>query len=401
VVADLCCLFRRQSAVAQAATMDSSSVNVSSHELPSHWTMAMRGSSCLLGVGDSLCAIGSRMKPIPKLQFVASGWGNMSRLDECETCFNSFVERYQIAKQIPKVEIYTEYSVRGGKASRGRFESPLARFLPDESCNCEFEVLVPLGSVRACVLVLPGTADQTYAYRRHSIATPMLQHGVAVILPVPPYYGNRRPAGQWLHYISKVSDFLLQSSGLIVESMQLLDWAQDKFHGAFLGVTGVSWGGAMTCVVGFLAKRHSLALVPCLPSASAAVLVTGALNGEVAIASLARQGESIDAAKQVLLDTLNRTDVWETQRHAEALPGISGTKVVIQVSAAHDTFVPPVDGLKVFPLLGALDKEAELMWIPGGHVSAHAWARWLFPRPVLLAFDRLSSRLGHPPPARL
>lgn len=355
----------------------------------------------LLGCADEAYGLSVRAKAVPQLQFFGSGWGDMQRYHEFQRASTELLSVYQRQEQIPDVQLGPPQSACGGLVQRGSFEGPLATYLSSESRTCEFEMLIPDGvAVRACILIFPGTGDQTYAFRRHCLAAPLLQHGVASIMPMPPFYGSRKPKSQWFHYISTVSDFMMCGSCLIGESLLLLDWAARRFPGASLGVTGISWGGAMAGVLGFLAKRHTLAVVPLLPSASAAVIVNGALRREVAIGRLSQgKGESLQDLETSLLELFARSDMKEAERVAAEAPGPKGVRSILQVSAVHDSFVTPADGLEVFETFRRWDPEAELNWVTGGHISAHAAARWLFPSHILRALSRLSCKL--PPRSRL
>lgn len=372
---------------------------MSNPQFPNSWGVVMRGSGWALGLADSAYAASTVFKAIPKVQFFGEGWGDMSRAEQCRSRLHDFVRTYQSAKQIPNVVMSSLYTVPGGTVHESSFQCVLGEFLPDTSRTCDFELVVPNGVVRACVLIMPGTGDQSYTFRRSSLAVPLLQHGIASIIPMAPLYGSRRPSSQWLHYISNVADYAIQSCVLVTEGMQLLDWAEERFR-CSLGVTGISWGGAMVSAIGILAKRHDLAVTPCLPSASAAVLVTGALRREVAMARLAKERNVSEAeAEASLLAFLNASDLEDARRLTE--PFGAGARAVVQVSAANDTFVPPEEGLQAFAILRQVDPEAKLVWVPGGHVAAHAGARFLFVGPVLRSLRLLSDRLARPSRSRL
>jgi len=367
-------------------------------DLVPSWGSAGTYWSKALGFADTLASYGLQVKPFPSHRFFTDGWGDLTRVDASREFTFGFVNDYN-CRRLPAIEIDLgkDVSVAGGLAREGHFETPMARFLPAEARDCAFELLVPHGPVRAVVIHFPGTGDQSYAFRRHALAAPLLSAGVASLLPMPAFYGSRRPQAQQMHYISTVSDFCLQSSAVIVEGLWLLDWAERQFPGALLCVTGLSWGGAMAGSIGSIARRQDLAIVPALPSGSPAVLVTGALRCEVAMASLAGGGSCEEAERELLdlLMAINITDLMAST--AATAHGAVGSKVVLQVSAAHDAFVQPKDALELFEHLSPLDSSSgECAWVPGGHVSSFAAARALFPGRVLTALQRLAVKVGHP-----
>lgn len=366
-------------------------------DLSPSWGIVAAYWSKTLGFADTLASYGMQLKPFPSHRLFTDGWGDLTLVDACREHTNALVADYS-GGRLPdiNVEFGKERSMSGGAVKEGRFESPMASFLPAEARDCVFEMLVPQGPVRAVVVHFPGTGDQSYAFRRHALAAPLFSAGVASLLPMPAFYGSRRPQSQRLHYISTVADFCLQSGALIAEGLWLLDWAERQFPGALLCVTGLSWGGAMASCVGSVALRQNVAIVPILPSGSPAVLVTGALRCEIAMGSLAKGGCEVEA-EHALLELLTAINVSDLMANAAATSKeASGAKVVLQVSAAHDAFVQPSDALSLFEQLLPLDASGECAWVPGGHVSSFATARALFPGRVLTALQRLAAKVGRP-----
>eukprot|EP00931_Biecheleriopsis_adriatica_P103320 TRINITY_DN78170_c0_g1_i1.p1 TRINITY_DN78170_c0_g1~~TRINITY_DN78170_c0_g1_i1.p1 ORF type:complete len:226 (+),score=37.94 TRINITY_DN78170_c0_g1_i1:90-767(+) len=213
---------------------------------------------------------------------------------------------------------------------------------------------------------------------------------------MPAFYGSRKPKGQYLHYIRNVADFCHQSGSLLLEALLLLEWATHQFPGAILGCTGISWGGAMASCLGSLARRHNLALIPCLPSASPDVLVTGALRGEVALDRLVGPELNQKDAEQMLLGLLTAMNTADLQKFTSAFGGQQGMKIGLQISALHDDFVPPSSGREAFENLQNLDSDAQLHWVAGGHASLHAAVSWILTSRILHALRKLSIRLQQP-----
>lgn len=112
--------------------------------------------------------------------------------------------------------------------------------LPPESRVARARMLLPQlpGSPPLdCILHLAGTGDHGFD-RRLSLGLPLLSHGIASIALESPYYGKRRPAGQWGSKLHHVSDLLTLGRATIEESLLLLHWAQ---------VQGMARLGTNTC----------------------------------------------------------------------------------------------------------------------------------------------------------
>ena len=359
------------------------------------WPLAVVGRTC--GVMDEALGFAAHLKPLPSHRFFCSGWGDLQSVQDARVIMEDFLVEYSQGIAPPTVSLEPEHVIFGGSGfcCRGRFPSPMACHLPEESKLCEFELLVPKDRQPwACVVQFPGTADQSYFFRKMMLGSPLLREGVASVLMTPAYYGARRPKQQTLHYIDKVADFLHQSTSLLLEALQVLDWLRVKFPQASLGCTGISWGGAMASCMGFLARRHDLAVVPCLPSANPEVLITGALRGEVAMELLAVNGLDVQEAEGLLRGLLCATSTSDLQQMD--IPGPVARKVVLQVSAFYDTFVDKHASQVAFRTLRHLDSGAQLRWVAGGHASSHVVARCLFKRSILIGLRRLTAQQREP-----
>merc|ERR1712217_1000806 len=156
----------------------------------------------------------------------------------------------------------------------------------------------------------------------------------------------------------------------------------------------MSWGGGMAGCIACIARGYDLAVVPCLTSAGPDVLVKGALRCELAFDQLLQGDSTIEQTEDELLSFLG--DIKPStliEMAAASAPGDLGIKVLIQVQAAHDGFVPAASGLDNFNQLRVLDDNAELVWVPGGHVSSFAAARGVALKHIIAAFKRLDTSL--------
>ncbi|CAJ1406075.1 unnamed protein product [Effrenium voratum] len=350
------------------------------------WPKRALGLGC--GLVDQALGRLSLWKPFSSARFFAEGWGPLQELQDGRERLEALISELQARPAPPDVLLGPEQQVPGGTLRQGSFRSSFAEHLPQESHLCHFELLAPKDPW-AVVLHFPGTADQSYGFRKWALAKPLLQQGVASLLMMPPFYGPRRPKTQQLHYIRTVVEFCQQSSALLLEAVQLLDWLSATWPSAKLATCGISWGGAMASALGILAKRHDLAVIPLLASASPEVLISGALRGEVAFSQLSQDGLDLKEAESMLRGLLLANSTAELHRFMAELPGRRGTKVVTQVSAFHDAFVDRDASRLAFGIMQELDPNAELQWVTGGHASSHVAARYLFLGSVISALERL------------
>lgn len=155
--------------------------------------------SAVLGASDHLYPLTTRYKPAA-LRFFNDGFGDLDNLERSIDFFREWLEAD--GPETTEInQLSTDFSRRQHTMS-GSFSSPVAAFLPAESRDVPFTLLLPRGGPpRAVVLLLPGTADQTFLYRRLMFAPPLLNAGIACLIAQAPFYGERRPAGQVLHYL--------------------------------------------------------------------------------------------------------------------------------------------------------------------------------------------------------
>ncbi len=120
--------------------------------------------------------------------------------------------------------------------------------LPPESRIARARMLLPIlppSTPIDFVVHLAGTGDHGFD-RRLSLGIPLLQHGIASVALESPYYGKRRPAGQWGSKLAHVSDLLALGRATIEESLLLLHWAQiqgmERLGMLWVGDSVWAWG---------------------------------------------------------------------------------------------------------------------------------------------------------------
>jgi dienelactone hydrolase len=85
--------------------------------------------------------------------------------------------------------------------------------------------------------------------------------GIVGILPTAPFYGVRKPSGQYKWFLRSVYDIEVQAVGIALEAACLLHWAKSYFGPVPLVLTGMSLGGAMAGLASRL-YPYEVAVVP-------------------------------------------------------------------------------------------------------------------------------------------
>jgi len=148
-----------------------------------------------------------------------------------------------------EVEFSGEASVHGGAtACEGSFTSSVASLLPEESKQGYVLRVAPKDGAqppKGVVVMMTCIGGETYDWRLRKHALPLAREGYVSLLLMPPYYGKRRPAGQFLHLIRSVADWLLCACGNWSDGISLVWWARKAYPGVPVGIAGYSFGGAM------------------------------------------------------------------------------------------------------------------------------------------------------------
>jgi hypothetical protein len=354
-----------------------------------------------MGLGSVLLGASDRVYPyllkLPACRFFKNGFGDLTQLEEAMCFSRRWRQRDGVAESSNAVVV--NGPLTPGSTVSGVFPSPFAAFLPAESHQVSFIVVMPpVAPPKAIVLLLPGTADQSYLWRRIMFAQPLAQADVASILITAPLYSERRPAGQLLHFVDTVERFILQSCALQAESLVLLEWAQRTFPGVSLACSGISWGASVAATVGML-WEGPIAIAPLCGSATADAFTEGALVSDVAWDALAADtgGDHAKARQRLedVFDVFSFVTLARGWRQAASvgdgkMRSIAGQhKVVVAAGAAHDGFVPLERTTCLVELMREFLPRTTLVCIPGGHTSAHILARWLLAKLILQSIDKL------------
>ncbi|PAV72777.1 hypothetical protein WR25_15284 [Diploscapter pachys] len=301
----------------------------------------------------------------------------------------------------------------------GKFKSPYATVCPNHLIGpneiVPFKAFLPSEQKGLCVL-LPATGDQTILLREKQIARPLLQHGIATILPEIPFYGNRKPPTQTLSRLKNVSDLFVMGAAIIFEVNYLLQWAYKEGFWP-LGISGTSLGGFMTS----LAASNICHPVIALPSLSWTTAAPVYTRGEI--------------ATSIPYDRLQKQ--LEDRHYTDKLKEVPGTEWVDRARAMNDknqlglaknlmwilmedftnltNYPVPLEPALCHCIIGDQDRyivrndapDFEKVW-PGmsvehlqghGHVTAFMLARSLLNPRLVALFQKASSPDYYPKPS--
>ena len=304
----------------------------------------------------------------------------------------------------------------------GQFLSNAHEFLHDNGKTAFVQMVTPKGkTAEECsglVVHMAATGDEFFGFRRRMVAQHLAEHNIASLLLMVPGYGKRRYPDQKRHYISMLDDYSSCATACILEGAALLEWSHATYPSLPLGITGISYGGAMASGAAILAKVPRFALVSCVGSATPAVLVTGALKHEIGWQHLLQAGNgSLTRSKleQKLLATLGSFSIKRiAEVYSEGVDATSQARHVLVhcVVAANDHFVSREESellqsalsrkcvevqcasehkisLSLMPTDSFPRGESKITFVPGGHVSTIALARWSCVPSILRAMSEL------------
>lgn len=267
---------------------------------------------------------------------------------------------------------------------------------------------------RSIVLHMTPLGDETYVKRHKSLAIPLLNDGIASLIYIPPYYGTRRPKGQTRHYVRTVAHFMLQTMAVILEGTQLLRCMSEGFsvrdkeyYKVPMGVTGISWGGAMAACVG-LTSRRPVACVPCMGCSSMRVLINGLMKWRLDWDALMKERvcrtgirwteEQVAAELERIFSKVTFDTVF-----GDAPSPKANIISLVQVSASDDHVISAQEGEQLYEVLSQAvvqDGLSRVEWISGGHASSFVWRQTVFLPACADAMGELMEN-SEPPKVRL
>lgn len=304
------------------------------------------------------------------------GLGDRSRID----AILEKVAAYDVHSEPPPIEVTSErssLSMAGPRIVHLTFRSPGACWIPTECHTARAELVLPADIERPPIcLMLPATAEETFALRR-LLAAPLLWRGVGVAILETPFYGRRRAIGQFGPFIPTLSDQLGLNLATLEEARSLLHWLRSEGY-ANLGITGYSQGGIMAAFTAALTRFPVAAVPRAAPATATSLVVHGPVRRALCWTRLAAELGGLAAAESFLSNVLDPMRV-------DAFPPPVASSCAIVVMARDDRLISSEHGLA----LHRHWRGSELRSVEGGHLSAFFRARGQA-EAIYDAFSRLS-----------
>eukprot|EP00730_Choanoeca_flexa_P018620 TRINITY_DN9062_c0_g1_i2.p1 TRINITY_DN9062_c0_g1~~TRINITY_DN9062_c0_g1_i2.p1 ORF type:complete len:451 (+),score=90.63 TRINITY_DN9062_c0_g1_i2:190-1542(+) len=338
----------------------------------------------------------------PRRRFFNKGFGDLDVLAKVEGLFREHGS--DGFDDIEEIDWEAAVVKNGLRLQRGSCRSPLHDYFrgnnktmhvvhvsdPAYRLPSEPEDGRPL--IKGMVVHLAATGDMGAGFRTKAMAAPIAKQGYASMVLIVAFYGLRRPEDQVVHYVDNVSDYILSSAGCYVEAAKLVQYHRNKYPSVPLGVTGMSYGGAMASIVATLLDKEDLVLVSCVGSASPRVLLSGVLVHDINTEALAKDADmSQEEAFAKLKGILEAIDLQhELDQAKHGLRPDDRYLVTRCISACHDHYVIPDEGQLLYDITAARSKDAQLHWFLGGHGTGMFNAPKHFAPHIPQAFERLA-----------
>jgi hypothetical protein len=251
------------------------------------------------------------------------------------------------------------------------FDSPYEA-LPDPVRTVRARWLTTHPEPERLVVLHPGWNDEAYATRMR-LGRMLLGAGISSVMPVHPFYGDRRRSPDLPTPISTVSDFCLMGRGSVMEGRSLVKALSER--GYTVGVAGYSMGGN---IAGFVSTTSEVpvATAPIAASYSPGpVFKTGILRHTVAWEAF---GGDTDDAVDELGHVIDAASILR-------FPALPHTAAAILLAATKDGFVPNATTL-------ALHRHwpgSKMDWVTAGHGSLQWRHKDRIVATIVESFDRL------------
>jgi hypothetical protein len=314
---------------------------------------------------DRAAAFASVRTPLEKRPF-HNGWGD-----------RAVIERYlKIVDTAPPISpiVLQERPARRSGTTIVRditFDSPYAD-LPGPVRKGRARWFTTRPEPERIMILFPGWNDEEYITRTR-LAKLLITHGIASLMPMQPFYGDRRRDPALTAPITTVSDFCLMGRGAVMEGRSLAKVLTER--GYRVGVGGYSMGGNLG---GFVAATVDF------PVASA-LIATGYSPGPIFKGGILRHTVAWDALGG---ETPEAVEALGTVIDAASIlhfPAPPHTAAAVILAGTKDGFVPNATTLA----LHRHWKGSKMDWVTAGHASLLWQHRDRMVAAIVDAFDRL------------
>ena len=316
---------------------------------------------------DRAAAFASARMPAEKRPF-QDGWGDREVIEQ-------YLEVVDSAPPVADITLTERPARRSGKTvvRDVTFESP-HELLPERVRLARARWLTGHPEPERLMILHPGWNDEDYSTRM-KLARMLIDEGIASIMPVHPFYGDRRRAPDLPTPITTVSDFCLMGRAAVLEGRALAKHLHER--GYTVGVGGYSMGGN---IGGFVAATSEVPVAP-TPIAAAyspgPVFKDGILRHTIAWEAF---GDDEEQAVKEVGAIIDAASILE-------FPAPPHTAAAVILAATKDGFVPNATTL-------ALHRHwpgSKMDWVTAGHGSLLWRHRDRMVSAIDESFDRLDA----------
>lgn len=242
----------------------------------------------------------------------------------------------------------------------GSFLSPLHERLPVESRRAWVQLTLPAGASKDTPIFVhfAATGDEGYEKRALMLGLPLLARGFGSLILENPYYGRRRPIGQFGPYLDTVADFMKMSLASIEEGRALALHLREREYRR-IGLCGISMGGLTAAHVAQQLDFPVAVAAYLAPHSPGPVFLEGQLKNSIDWEALGRDLPHDEDAGTWLGKLLETGDIRRR-------PAPTDCSAAILVAAEEDGYVPAYSAR----ILQNHWPAASARWIHSGHVGA-------------------------------
>jgi hypothetical protein len=297
-----------------------------------------------------------------------SSWGDLTTFTYPAVDFETVMD-----PDVPYITMLEfKKSSRNTSEAFGSFKSPVHHLLPEETSVVHFQIVAPhtvcaLGDLEGKPLVihLAATGDEGFSLRNRFLATPLAsEFGYTNVILQIPFYGKRRTKSQMNYALPCVSHVASQSAGCITEAVSLGKWCSETLRPSSICYTGISYGGSMAALAASYAP-FTCGCCSLIPAGGPQAFLHGVLNRLVDFDALANDHKiSLKEVKEKLSQLF-----YDTVKYPAFQPECKKL-VYCQISARHDKYIPETSMRDLWMKMSSLSSETELIFLPGGHLTA-------------------------------
>ena len=315
------------------------------------------------------------MKHLPARQRVfRKGWGDPDLL----------AANFEWAQHIPPVAaVSLEWGparAKNGLVAREiTFTSPCEQ-LPEAIRLTTARLLTSDPQPERLCLLMASWNDHDYRTRT-GIARMLAERGIASVMLMQPFYGNRRVEPEEVQAISNVADFGLMGRAAVLEGRALAAALGEE--GYRMGVSGYSMGGNIAAFV-IATLPFPVAGAPLAAGASPAPsFLNGVLGGAIDWEALGGSGKEV---RERLTRYLEAIDVTR-------FPAPPHTATAVLLAATRDGYVPTAGSQAIHRHW----QGSKMDWVNSGHAGLLRKRTDRLVAAIVDSFDRLDAWEGRDP----